>query len=334
MRGIQFERFGDYSELKLVELPELHPGEGMAIIRMTAAGVTPLDNTVRAGHLAPALHKPLPLIPGGNGVGHVVSPGTSGLPEGARVLIAAPGYGTMRDGTWREYVEVAPEHVLLLPESVEDLDVAALAAGAGYLTVYLTLTELVAFQPGQSVLAPGIGGSVGFGGVEVARALGASAAISTASTTDKAELGRDAGYDVIDLSRESVRDGVARLTAGRGVDVVLDGIGGSLTGEALGSLAKNGTLVSVGYSGGTQASINVTDLIWKTAHVQGFSFRLFSPPVIGAATTRLLEWLASGIIDPTVGDTFPLERAAEAQRHLIEDRPFDRVLLTFGEPRR
>lgn len=180
------------------------------------------------------------------------------------------------------------------------------------------------------MLAPGIGGSVGFGGVEVARALGASAVISTASTTDKAELGRDAGYDVIDLSRESVRDGVARLTAGRGVDVVLDGIGGSLTGEALGSLAKNGTLVSVGYSGGTQASINVTDLIWKTAHVQGFSFRLFSPPVIGAATTRLLEWLASGIIDPTVGDTFPLERAAEAQRHLIEERPFGRVLLTLG----
>lgn len=50
--------------------------------------------------------------------------------------------------------------------------------------------------------------------------------------------------------------------------------------------------------------------------------------------TRLLEWLASGIIDPTVGDTFPLEGAAEAQRHLIEDRPFGRVLLSFGEPRR
>lgn len=332
MRGIRYERFGDYSELTLAELPDPRPGEGEAVVRMTVAGVTPLDNTIRAGHMDPELHKPLPLVPGGVGVGRVADPGATGLPEGTRVLINGFGYGSTQDGTWREYVEAAPEHLLPLPDDVADLDVAALATGAGYLTAYLALTELVAFRPGQSVLAPGIGGSVGFGGVEVARALGAGKAISTASTTEKALLGRKAGYDVIDLSQESVRDGVARLTDGRGVDVVLDGIGGSLTGEALASLATNGTLVSVGYSGGTQASVNVTDLIWKTLHVQGFRFTLFRPAVLGAAVATLLDWLAAGTVKPTVGAVFPLEEAARAQRHLMEDRPFGRVLLTFAGP--
>lgn len=332
MRGIRYERFGDYSELALVELPDPHPGKGTAVVRMTVAGVTPLDNSIRAGHRAPERHKPLPIVPGGVGVGRVDDPGTTGLPEGTRVLIAGPDYGTLQDGTWREYLEVDPARLLPLPDDVSDLDVAALATGAGYLTAYLALTELVSFQPGQSVLAPGIGGSVGFGGVEVARALGAGTAISTASTTEKAVLGRKAGYDVIDLSQESLRDGLARLTDGRGVDVVLDGIGGSLTGEALGSLARNGTLVSIGYSGGTLASINVTDLIWKALHVQGFHFAVFSPAVLGAAVTTLLNWLAAGTINPTIGTVFPLEQAAEAQRHLIEDRPFGRVLLTFAAP--
>src|SRR5207244_6255550 len=72
-----------------------------------------------------------------------------------------------------------------------------------------------------------------------------------------------AGYDkVIDLSSESLVDGVVRLTGGRGVDVVLDGIAGPVTGPATASLARGGMLVSIGYSGGTQASIDVTDLIW------------------------------------------------------------------------
>lgn len=109
-------------------------------------------------------------------------------------------------------------------------------------------------------------------------------------------------------------------------------LGGSLTGEATGSLARNGTLVSVGYSGGMQASVNVTDLIWKTLHVQGFRFTLFSPAVIGTAMTTLLKWLEAKTINPTIDEVFPLEQAAQAQRHLIEDRPFGRVLLTFGAP--
>jgi NADPH:quinone reductase-like Zn-dependent oxidoreductase len=245
-------------------------------------------------------------------------------------VISGGGYGTRLDGTWQEYL-VAPANLLMpIPENVSDLDVAAMTAGAGYLTAYLALRELAGFTPGQRVLAPGIGGAVGMATVQIAQALGASQAISTASTTAKVEQAQTMGYDqVIDLSRESLREGVARLTNGAGVHIVIDGVGGPLTGHMLASLAPGGTLVSVGYSGGTETTINVTDLIWRTAHMVGYMFSLFSQETLQAANQAIFDLLAAGRIKPVVARTFPLEEAADAQRYLIEGRPFGRVLLTL-----
>lgn len=103
-------------------------------------------------------------------------------------------------------------------------------------------------------------------------------------------LGTGRGDEVIDLTRESLREGVARLTDGKGVDVVLDGVGGSVTGEALGSLAVGGTLVSIGYAAGMRAEINVTGLIWKNAHIHGFRFALFTPEQVNAANAACSTW--------------------------------------------
>jgi NADPH:quinone reductase-like Zn-dependent oxidoreductase len=122
---------------------------------------------------------------------------------------------------------------------------------------------------------------------------------------------------------------VARLTDGNGVDVVLDGIGGSVTGEALGSLAVDGTLVSIGYAAGVRAEINVTDLIWKNAHIHGFRFALFTPEQVNAANAALLDLVAQGELHPKVAQVFPLEKASEAQRLLAEGGPFGRVLLAL-----
>ena len=90
--------------------------------------------------------------------------------------------------------------------------------------------------------------------------------MSTAGTTKKAEQARSAGYEhVIDLSKESLKDGVLRVTEGKGVDVVVDGVSGKLTGQALASLAYGGTVVVVGYAGGREAEVSITDIIWKAA---------------------------------------------------------------------
>ena len=328
MHAIQFDRFGGYGELQLAEVPVPVPGNGHVLVRMHLAGVSPLDNTVREGQIP--FSKKLPMIPGGGGIGSVADPGSSQFRAGDLVLVSGGGYGLVQDGTWAEYVAAAPEHLLAIPDGLAEEDVAAISTGAGYLTAYLALTELAAFQPGQTVLSPGIGGSVGMGTAEVARSLGASLAISTASRTDKAERGRADGHEVIDLSRESLRDGVARLTGGRGVDVVVDGVGGTFTGEALGSLAQNGTLVVVGYSGGKQAGVNLTDIIWRSARVRGFMFSLFSREAIASANEAILGLLGKGSFHPAIARAFPLEDAAAATRYLVEDRPYGRVVLSVG----
>jgi NADPH:quinone reductase-like Zn-dependent oxidoreductase len=328
MRAVQFDRFGDYDVLDLVEVPRPVAANGQALVRLTVAGINPLDNTARSGHLPPGAVKPFPVRAGGFGTGVVEQSGDSGFAVGSRVVLSGGRYGVAVDGTWADLVAVEANNLLPIPDGVDDLAAAALTTGAGYLTAYLALTELAGFQAGGTVLAPGVGGAVGQGGVEMARVLGASKAITTATSTAKAERGRATGFEVIDLSRESLRDGVARLTDGKGVDVVLDGVGGPLTGDALGALAVDGTLVSVGYSAGTEARVNVTDLIWKNAHVHGFRFALFTPEQVNAGNTYLLELLARKEITPLVDSTYPLEQAAEAQRHLIEDGPFGRVLLT------
>ena len=152
--------------------------------------------------------------------------------------------------------------------------------------------------------------------------------ISTSGSTAKAERARAAGYQhVIDLSRESLKDGVLRITEGKGVDVIVDGVSGRLTGDGLASLAFGGTLVIAGYAGGREAEVNVTDVIWKAATIRGFNFRLFTPQTLAAASAALLSYLKEGALQPTIGKVFPLSEAAEAVRHLIEDRPFGRVLM-------
>lgn len=331
MKAIQYQSYGDYGESRLVELPRPRPNEGEVLIEMRTVGVNPLDNTFRSGRIYMATPQNLPRIGGQTGVGVVVETKSEALAVGDRVFVRGPGFGLVADGTWREFVAAPAADLLRVPDDLDDDHAAAYLAGAGYLTGYLALTELARFKPGQSVLAPGVGGAVGMETVQVARRLGASLAISTASSTEKTERARAAGYEhVIDLSKESLKDGVLRITEGRGVDVVVDGVSGTLTGQALASLAHGGTLVIAGYAGGREADVNVTDIIWKAATIRGFTFRLFTPQTVAAADAALLEHLKDGALQPTIGEIFQLSDAAQAVRHLIEGRPFGRVLMRAG----
>ncbi len=333
MKAIRYGAYGGYEENRLVELETPRPGDGEALVEMRSVGINPLDNTLRSGRHYAATPENLPRIGGQTGVGVVVESKASELSVGERVFVAGKGFGVVADGTWRDYVATPAAGLIRVPAALDDDHAAAFLAGAGYLTGYLALTEFAKFKPGQSVLAPGIGGAVGMESVQVARRLGASLAISTASTGEKAEAARAAGYeDVIDLSKETLKDGVMRLTGGKGVDVVIDGVSGKLTGEALASLAFGGVLAVVGYAGGREASVNVTDIIWKAATIRGFTFRQFAPETIAAAQKVLFGFLAEGALRPTIAKVFPLSSAADAVRYLVEGRPFGRVLMRTGLP--
>jgi NADPH2:quinone reductase len=132
-----------------------------------------------------------------------------------------------------------------------------------YLTAQITLT-VAGFKPGMTVLAPAIGGSVGNATYQLARAQGAGRVISTAGSAAEAINARKPGFeDVIDLTSEGLADGVRRMTAGRGVDIAIDSVGGTATGEALSSLGLGGVLLTLGYSAGRKTTIDVTDLLGR-----------------------------------------------------------------------
>jgi NADPH2:quinone reductase len=323
MRAMRAEGFGGYKDLKIVDLPKPTVADGKVLLRMTSAGVTPLDHTILSGHFPPAK---APLVLGNEGAGVVEEGGGTDFPAGSRVMFTGP-YGVFEDGADSEWLAVRKESLCLIPEGVDDVTAAGIPVA--YLTAHMALLR-AGFQAGKTVLAPAIGGSVGNAVTQLARALGAKHAISSTTNHAKAEQAKALGFnDVIDTSWEKLGEGVSRITNGYGADIIIDGIGGEVLSDALGALAMGGSLTTLGYSASRNATINVTDLIWKQASIQ--SFVLFAQPQAAwnEAWNTIVSLLQSGAIKPIVAKTFPLAEAAEALHYLVEGRPFGRVVLTI-----
>jgi NADPH:quinone reductase len=321
MRAMRAESFTGHGGLKLVEVSRPRAAVGRVLVRITAAGVTPLDNTILAGGHR---HATAPLILGNEGAGVVEDPGDSAFPAGARVMFTGR-YGVSEDGTYSEWIAVREEDLCPIPDNIDDATAASIPVA--YLTAQMALT-LAGFRAGKTVLAPAIGGSVGNAATQLARASGAKHAISSTTNHAKAEQAQSLGFnEVIDTSLEKLSDGVRRITDGYGADIVIDGIGGEVLSEALGVLAPGGSLTTLGYSASRKATIDVTNLIWQRASIQ--SFNLFAQPqaIKTAAWATIVSLLTSGRVKPIVERTYKLDAAAEALRHLIEDRPFGRVVL-------
>jgi NADPH2:quinone reductase len=262
---------------------------------------------------------------GNEGAGVVEASGDDRFPDGSRVMFTGP-YGVYEDGAFSEWVAVKKEHLCLIPENIDG--VAAAGVPVAYLTAVISL-RAAGFQPGKTVFAPAIGGSVGNAVTQVARALGAKHAISSTTSHAKAVESEKLGFsEVVDLSVEGLTEGVRRLSDGYGADMIVDGLAGDVLSEALRVLAPGGSLTTLGYAASRKTTIDVTDLIWKGASIKSFS--LFAQPasILEEAWTTIIGLLRSGQVKPIVAKTFSLESAAEALRYLVEGRPFGRVLLT------
>src|ERR1700722_4976271 len=323
MRMIQATQFTGYQGLVPLDAPKPQVADGRVLVRVTAAGVTPLDHTILSGGHPRAK---APLVLGNEGAGVIEDAGASGLVPGSRVAFTG-GYGVAENGSWEDYVAVRTDDLLPVPDGIDDVLAASLPVA--YLTAQIALDD-AGFTPGKTVFTPAIGGSVGNATYQLAKALGAAAVISTAGSTVKATQARDHGYaDIIDLSAENIGDGVRRITDSRGVDIVIESLGGTFIGDGLGSLAVGGTLITIGYTAGRKAGIDVTDLIWKRARMSGSALLVQPPAVKRKAWEQIMALIASGAVVPLVARTYPLERATEALRYLHEDRPFGKVVLTL-----
>ncbi len=324
MRAIRFDEFGGFEQFKPVDIPEPVPSDGQMLIQMKAAAINAFDNTVRAGYVAQVSP---PLIPGNEGCGIVVSGGGDAFAPGTRVMLVGT-FGFARDGTWQEFLTATADEVVKAPENLSDVEAAAVPVA--YLAAEMALNIGCGFKPGMTLLIPGAGGSVANAAIQLAKVHGAGRVITSAGREDKANRASELGMtDVVDLSKETLSEGVMRLTDGKGVEVALDTIGGEVTGQALASVGANGLLVQMGYPAGTTPTIDVMHLIWKPARITGFNMYFQPPETWAKAWSVLLPLLAEGKVKPVIDRTYPLEEAAEATRHLIEDRPFGKVVLTL-----
>jgi len=323
MRAVRAEQFSGYEGLKLVELPKPVVSDGSALVRITAAGVTPLDHTILSGQFHGSK---APLVLGNEGAGVVEQGGGTDFPAGSRVMFFG-NYGAFEDGTYSEWIAVRKEDLCLIPDNIDDVSAAGIPVA--YLTAQVALTR-AGFRAGKTVFSPAIGGSVGNAVTQLARALGAKHAMSSTTNHAKAEQAKALGFnEVIDTSVEKLAEGVRRITADYGADIVIDGIGGEVLSEGIAALASEGNLITLGYSASRKISIDVLSLIVPQAGIRGLNMFLQPKAAVAEAWSVIVSLLKSGAIKPIVAKKFPLTQAAEALRYLIEGRPFGRVILTI-----
>src|ERR1700740_75945 len=208
MRTMRAEKFSGYERLKLVDLPKPTVTDGRVLVRITAAGVTPLDYTILSGKFHGS--KP-PLVLGNEGAGVVEQGGGTDFSAGSRVMFFGR-YGALRGGSSREWGPVRQEDLCLVPENVDDVSAAGIPVA--YLTAQVALTR-TGFRAGKTVLSPAIGGSIGNAVTQLARALGAKHAMSSTTNHAKAEQAKALGFnEVIDTSQEKLAAGVGRIPGG------------------------------------------------------------------------------------------------------------------------
>jgi NADPH2:quinone reductase len=319
LRAVQICTLDGPTALVVADVDE-PSGDGMVLVDVHAAGVTFPEVLQSRGEYQ--IKPPLPFVPGSEVAGVVRSaPEGSGFSAGDRVA-AFPGLGG-----FAEVVAAMPEAVFPLPDPVSFAGGAALPMN--YLTMHFALTRRGGLQAGETVLVHGAAGGIGTAAVQLAKALGARV-VAVTSSEEKAEVARRAGADEV-VGSDGFRDAVKEVTGGRGVDVVVDPVGGDRFTDSLRSLGREGRLLVIGFTEGEIPTVKVNRLLLNNVSVVGVGWGAFwmrDPSYLQEQWADLQPHLESGALDPVIGATFPLEEAAKAVASLDERKALGKVVLT------
>lgn len=321
MRAIQITEFGGPEVLRLVELPAPEPGPDEVLIEVTRAGINFADTHTRNNSYV--RKATLPLVPGGEVAGVVVSaPAESGLSEGRRV-IALTGLGG-----YAQYASAPVEHTFPIPGDLEDgVALALLLQGTTAWHMYRTAARVA---EGESVVVHSAAGGVGSLAVQLGRTFGAGHVIAVASSQEKRDLALELGADVaIDSDVEGLTERLIEANRGEEVDVVFDMAGGETFERSYRALAHFGRIVVCGIASRQPNHISSGSLLRHSRSLVGFYLFhcLERPGMFTEALSDLLARAASGELRAHVGATYPLERAAEAHVDIAERRTTGKVLL-------
>jgi len=321
VKAIVCQAFGGPEVLAIEDRPDPPPpGPGEVQIRLAARGVQYVDALQMAGTYQ--VRPEPPFVPGSEAAGEVVAvgPGVDRWKADDRVM------SRHRTGAWATLANVKAEGCDPIPAGLSVEEAAVLRSGHG--TAYHALLQRGRLRAGEWVLVHGAAGGIGIAAIQIARQFGGRV-IATASTAAKCAACLEEGAAHALDYRGGFVDEVKRLTGGRGVDIVYDPIGAAVTDESLRCLAYGGRLLILGFLGGP-ASIRSNYLLIKGIEAVGVymgGFQANQPEVFAANTSVLLGLAAAGKIRPRISHRFPLERAAEAVRAVVDRAVIGKAVL-------
>lgn len=295
------------------------PDGNQVLIDVHAAGVNFPDLLQTRGEYQ--MKPPLPFVLGSEVAGVVrAAPSGSQFTEGDRVA-AFPMLGG-----FSEQVAVDPRFVFALPESIDFVHGAALPMN--YLTVHFAFERRAALRQGETVLVHGAAGGVGTAACQYAAAKGAHV-IAVVSTPEKGEVAKAAGAHDFVLA-DGFLAAVKELTSGRGVDVIVDPVGGDRFTDSLRSLAPEGRILVIGFTGRDIPTVRVNRLLLSNTTVMGAAWGEFwfrNPDYLAEQWQEILPMLTSGALDPIIGATYPLAEVSRALSDLDERRAMGKIVL-------
>ncbi len=317
MRAVQVLQPSGPAEVRVVDVPEPVPGPDDVLVEVHAVGVSFPDLLLSKGEYQ--LRPEPPFTLGVDVAGTVVTGG--GLEPGTRVA------GVIPYGGAAERAVVPAGAVFPLPERLSYDEGAALPMN--YLTALFALHERGGVRAGETVLVHGAAGGVGTATLQVARGLGART-IGVVSTEEKAAFARAAGADETVLVG-GFKDAVRELTGGRGVDAVLDVVGGEAFTDSLRCLAEQGRVLVVGFASGQGIpEVKVNRLLLGNLDVRGVgwgAYAMMRPAYMHEQWASLLPMIESGVVAPPIGATYELDDFARALQDMDERRTLGKTVV-------
>ena len=320
MKAIRVQHTGGPEVMELVEVPVPQAKFGEAVVKVSVAGLNSIDGHFRDG----SLRTPLPFIPGQEGSGVVSSAGSNvqTVKVGDRVAWS----GAL--GSYAEYVAASADSLVPVPATVTDQQAAA--AMMHGLTAHYLVNDAHKLKAGETALVHAAAGGVGLLLVQMARMIGARV-IGTASSQEKADLARSAGADEVIVFTEQDFDAeVKRLTGGKGVDVVYDGVGKATFEKNLNVMRLRGMLVLYGMSSGPVPPVDPARLSEKgSLYMARTTLAHFTATreELRARSGALFEMIANGKLKLRIAKTYSLAEAAQAHRDMEARKIAGKLLL-------
>lgn len=328
MQAIEISSYGAPQVLRLCQRPLPVAGPGELRIRVSASGVNRPDVVQRKGHYAPppgASDIPGLEVAGVVDGGDAEALAAAGLQIGDRVcaLVAGGGYA--------QYCVAPVAQCLPVPEGLTDIEAASLPET--FFTVWSNVFDRARLQPGETLLIQGGSSGIGVTAIQLARAFGATVIVTAGSDEKCAACLALGAHHAINYKAQDFVAEVQRITAGRGVDVILDMVAGDYVAREVQCLAEDGRMVIIAVQGGVKAEFNAALVLSKRLSITGSTLRprsvAFKAAIAQALRTQVWPWLQAQTIRPVIHSVFVAAEAAQAHALMESNQHIGKIVLTW-----